>query len=254
MPHSSSFATVVIVVVASTALSSRAHAIYAIETAGYGGGLYGTEAVTTPVPPISGPISEGGQGILSSSVSQGTGTLASSADLSSGVLTAYSAGGAASASEWDTFTFSGLPAGGATITASLSISGLISGNATGLEDISAGPSGSTFGETGTVSQSTPFITAGVASGSISVQFTATDASSITVFSQIIANGSPGNIADLGDPPTLTLGLPTGVTATPASGVFDNFETVSAVPEPATAGLLLAGLAALAGLRPLGRRV
>jgi hypothetical protein len=77
--------------------------------------------------------------------------------------------------------------------------------------------------------------------SISVALTATDASSLTVSTQILAVGFPGDIADLADPPTLTLDSPAGVTATSKSRVFTNFEPLAAIPEPGSAGLLLAGL-------------
>ena len=65
-------------------------------------------------------------------------SLSSTADLTIGVLTAYSQGGIASASIWDTFTYTGLPAGGATITATLSLPGTLTGSAYGSATLEEG--------------------------------------------------------------------------------------------------------------------
>ena len=66
-------------------------------------------------------------------------SLASSANLATGVLTAYSETGIASASIWDTFTFSGLPAGGATVIATLSLTGALTGLSYGIAELEEGP-------------------------------------------------------------------------------------------------------------------
>ena len=51
------------------------------------------------------------------------------------------------------------------------------------------------------------------------------------------------MADLGDPPTLSLNLPEGASVTTASGVFDSFVTAT-VPEPSTWAMMLLGFAGL----------
>ncbi len=220
---------------------SSAHASCPIPVAGDLGAPFGTDAVTAIGCALQ--TEAGGRGVTSASVPLGGGTMSASADLSSGVLTAYSAGGFASAAEWDTFTFAGLPAGGETITATLSLSGTLTGFATGLANLQAGPS-ATFGDVGTLYQDAFFGNGNPIPPSIDLQVTVTDASSLTVLGNILADGSPGNVADLTDPPTLSLDLPAGVTATSASGVFTNFQPLTAVPEPWSAGLLLVGLGAL----------
>ncbi len=220
---------------------SSAHATCPIAVAGDLGGPFGTDAVTAPA--CFEQTTAGGSGVTSASLPRGGGTMSASADLSSGVLTAYSAGGIASAAEWDTFTFSGLPTGGETITATLSLSGMLMGNATGQANLQAGPS-ATFGVVGTLYQNAFFGNGAPIPASIDLQVMVTDASSLTVLGDILADGFPGNVADLTDPPTLSLDLPAGVTATPASGVFANFQPLTAVPEPWSAGLLLVGLGAL----------
>jgi hypothetical protein len=176
--------------------------------------------------------------------------MAASADLSTAVLTAWSAGGFASAAMWDTFTFTGLPTGGEMIGATLSLSGTLSGDATGSALIQAGPS-ATIGEAGTVDQSAFFGNGAPIPPSISVELLATDTSSVTVVSMILADGLPGNIADLMDPPILSIDLPAGVTAMSASGVFTNFQPFTSVPEPGSATLLLAAFGVLACTRARG---
>ncbi len=247
----SSFGAIALVATAAFAgLSSSARAICAIPIAGYSSGLFGAEAVTAsgcfPQPTAGGP------GFVAAAIPL-TGTMSASANLSTGVLTAYSAGGIASAAEWDTFTFAGLPPAGEAISATLSLSGSLSGNAFGTAIIQAGPSAG-FGGVGTVQQTASFGDGNPIPSSIGVDFTVTDASSLTVGAQILAVGGGGNIADLTDPPTLTLDLPPGVTATPASGVFANFGTAAAVPEPAGSGVLLAGFGFLLRARRKRQRL
>jgi hypothetical protein len=53
----------------------------------------------------------------------------------------------------------------------------------------------------------------------------------------------GGVADLGDPPTLTLTLPGNAGVTTASGVFHNFVSAT-VPEPSTWAMMLLGFAGL----------
>jgi hypothetical protein len=226
-------------------LSRNAGATCAIPTATDLGGLYGTDVVTAPACFFE--TTAGGIGVTVGAIPLGGGSMAASADLSTGVLTAYSAGGTASADEWDTFTFNGLPALGETIAFTLSLSGTLFGNAYGIANIQAGPS-EEFGGVGTVQQGAGFGDGTPVPGSISVELTATDTSSVTVSAEVLAVGFPGDIADLTDPPTLSIDLPAGVTAISASGVFTNFQPVTAVPEPGSAGLLVAGLGALISAR------
>jgi len=229
-------------------LSPDARATCAIPTAQYvSGSLYGAEVVAASAC-FSG-TTVGGAGTTAAAIPLGSGTLAASADLSSGILTAYSSGGFASAAAWDTFTFSGLPSAGETISATLGLGGTFSGTGFGIAGIQAGPSAGflTFGS-GVAVQTASFGGGVAEPASVSVDVTVTDTSSLTVFGQIIANGSSNAIADLTDPPTLTLDLPAGVTATSASGVFTNFGPGSPVPEPAGVLLLLGGIGMLARAR------
>lgn len=256
MQRSSATAFAVIIATALTGLSSNARATCAIPTAGYSGGLYGAAAVASSSCFIS--TASGGSGVTGATETSPNGLMSATANLATGVLTAFSMGGIASAAEWDTFTFAGLPAQGATITAKLTLSGTFSGDGTADASIQAGPS-SAFETASTTVQSGFFNAAMPPPDSISVQFIATDTSSVTVLGEILADGSSGNVADLTDPPTLTIDLPPGVTATSASGAFTGFTTAAAVPEPGSAGLLLAALCILMGTRwrqnaPAGRNI
>jgi hypothetical protein len=244
-----------IAVLGLAGLGSTAHASCAIPIAGEQPDFgpprppalpgFGTSAVLATGCMLD--ASAGGEGASTASVPLGAQQMSASANLASGVLTAYSAGGFASAAEWDTFTFSGLPAGGETIAVTLSLSGTFTGDGTGIAEIRAGPS-ATFGDLSTVTQGTLFGNGIPVPASIMVQVTVTDTSSLTVLSEIEADGFAGNIADMTDPPTLTLDLPAGVTATSSSGVFTNFEPLTLVPEPSAMLLLLGGLAALVQAR------
>jgi hypothetical protein len=136
--------------------TGAAHAICAIPVAGYQGGAYGAEAVTAGGCFVA-VDTEGGAGATTAAASSATTafgivySLASSADLASGELTAFSGVGIASASIWDTFTFSGLPAGGATATATLSLSGTLTGLSYGNAELQAGPQ-TDFADSDTSSQ------------------------------------------------------------------------------------------------------
>ena len=103
-----------------------AHALCAYSEVFYQGGAYGAYAVTSG---CSVGLDQGG-GALSTTASAST-TIStpyvdasSSADLTLGALAAYSAAGSASSALWDTFTYSGLPSGGASVEATLSLRGL----------------------------------------------------------------------------------------------------------------------------------
>jgi len=245
MSRSSISTAAVIAAGALVGLSSNARADCAIPTARYLSGQYGTDVVTASA--CFDATTAGGPGVTAGAIPLGTGSMAASADLSTGILTAYSASGLASAALWDTFTFSGLPTLGETVAFTLSLSGTLSGTAFGTANIQAGP-WATFGRVGTVQQGTGFGDGTPLPASISVALTATDASTLTVSTQILGVGFPGDIADLMDPPTLSVDLPAGVTATSVSGVFTNFQPLAAVPEPGSAGLLLAGLWGLVSAR------
>jgi len=248
MSRSSISTAAVIAAGALVGLSSNAYALCAYPTAAYVGGLFGTDVVAASTCFVY--TTAGGAGVTAGAIPLGAGSMTASANLSTGILTAYSASGLASAALWDTFTFSGLPTLGETVTFTLSLSGTLSGTAFGTASIQAGPS-ATFEGMGTVQQGTGFGDGTPLPASISVALTATDASSLTVSTQILAVGFPGDIADLTDPPTLTIDLPAGVTATSASGVFTNFAPFApfaAIPEPGSAGLLLAGLWGLVSVR------
>lgn len=148
MTSRSSISTAAVIAAgALVGLSSNAYANCAIPTASYLSGLFGTDVVAASTSFDYTPA--GGAGVTAGAIPLGTGSMAASADLSTGILTAYSAGGLASAALWDTFTFSGLPPLGETVGFTLSLSGTLSGNAFGTANIQAGPS-ATFAGVGTV--------------------------------------------------------------------------------------------------------
>ena len=126
--------------------TGAAHAICAIPVAGYLGGAYGADAVTAGGCFESASTCRAGRAqrrrrrrARSPNVTGLSYSLASSANLATGVLTAYSETGIASASIWDTFTFSGLPAGGATVIATLSLTGTLTGLSYGIAELEEGP-------------------------------------------------------------------------------------------------------------------
>ena len=229
---------IVLLAAAGLLLSAgAARATCPIETAGYQGGAFGAYAVTTTA--CFTDIDEnGGTGFTTATASSAG--LSSSADLSSGILTADSPGGIASSSIWDSFTYTGLPASGATITATLSLSGTLTGLSDGMAELGEGSSADGL----TLFKTAPFNNAtGVPiPASVSLDFDVVNGDQVIVFAEILADGVDG-VADLGDPPTLTLSLPTGASVTTASGVFENF-TSATVPEPSTWAMMLLGFSGL----------
>jgi hypothetical protein len=168
----------------------------------------------------------------------------SSADLASGALAAYSAAGSASAALWDTFTYSGLPAGGAVIVATLSLPGTLTGFSHGEAEIRQGSEADLMD--GRAAMSVAFFDDVTPKPpSILLTFDATNGTLETVYSEILAFGDgTGGIADLADPPTLSLSVPHGASVVASSGVFDSFTPSTAVPEPSTWAMMLLGFAGL----------
>jgi hypothetical protein len=174
------------------------------------------------------------------------GVVHASASLATGVLTAYGSGtssnptGYASSAFWDTVTFFGLPDAGAQITEALSLTGVVTGTASGAAYIRVDST-----------DSSPLASAWLSINSatalpsaLSVTFTAFNGAPVL----IIASLEGGTLSfetglfDFADPPTLSLVVPKGVSYSTSSGVFSN---IIVVPEPASGLLLLAGLAGLA---------
>jgi hypothetical protein len=212
-----------------------------------GGGNFGAYAVTSTPTGCILDSQDGGSAVKSASTSYNNGTMSAAADLGSGILTAYSEGGLASASAWDTFTFSGLPATGATITAVLSLSGSsVSGDGTGSAELQIGPPGTI--EAGAPTATTFFNATGdPIPASIDLSFSATNGAPETIFAFVSADGDDSaDIANLGDPPTLSIVLPIGATASSNSGDFANYQFQS-VPEPCSFGLFTALLGLFACL-------
>ena len=226
-------------------VSGAAQATCPIPVASSVVGLYGASAVTAvkcfddlPNDLSGGTLST----TASASTSVTTATLTSSATLASGVLTAYAPEGIASASLWDTLTFSGLPSAGEDIMATLSLAGTLSGSSFLLADLEAGtPADFTAGFP--LTQTSYSSTAGPPlPTSISLTFLAQNGVAETVFADILANGVNG-VADFADPPNLEIFAPLDVGIVTAGG-FDNFGPATAVPEPSTWALMLTGFAAL----------
>jgi hypothetical protein len=164
--------------------------------------------------------------------------LSSTADLASGVLTAYSEAILASSSIWDSFTYTDLPGGQATITATLSLTGTLSGLSDGLAMVQEGnqTDGLTLVNSAFFNNAIP--------PSVPLSFNITDGVQITVFAYIQVSGdSMGGVGNLGDPPTLTLTLPQGASVATASGFFHNF-VAPTIPEPSTWAMMLSGFAGL----------
>jgi hypothetical protein len=230
-------------VVAGGALlfSTSAHALCAVPTAGFGGGLFGASAVTAVAcAGMPGNDTGGGSGFTTAMASSSS--LTASADLTTGVLTAYSPAGIASASLWDTFTFSGLPAGGAPIVATLSLAGTLTGTSFLLANLQAGTPADFAAGFPLIQASFPDTGNSTLPTSISVTFDAMNGVQETVFADILAHGVNG-VANFTDPPTLDIVFPLGVDVITAGG-FNNFTLASSVPEPSTWALLLMGFAGL----------
>jgi hypothetical protein len=193
MSRFSSSCAVLIGATALVASAGAARATCPIETAAYPGGAYGALAVTTTA--CFTDIDENGGAGFASAMASSAG-LSSSADLSSGVLTANSPGGFASSSIWDSFTYTGLPAGGATITATLSLSGTLTGLSDGVAELGEGSSADGL----TLFQTASFNNATGESipASVSLNFDVANGDQVIVFAEILADGVVG-VADLGDP-------------------------------------------------------
>jgi PEP-CTERM motif len=229
--------------------TGAAHAICPIPVAGYAGGAYGAEAVTAGGCFVGIDMNGGANATTAAASSTTTDpytgdsySLTSSADLASGVLTAYSGIGIASASIWDTFTFSGLPAGGATVTATLTLSGTLTGLSYGNAELQEGPE--TDFANGAASTNDAFFNtvAYPIPPSISLSFNVENGTPETVLAELFVDGDgAGGIANFGDPPTLSLSLPPGASVTTASGFFAN---VTTVPEPSTWAMMIVGLVGL----------
>jgi hypothetical protein len=237
----SQFSSSCVVLFGAAALLASAGAARAtcpIDNAGYQGGAYGAYAVTT-TGCFTDIVEDGGTGFTTATAA-GVG-LSSSADLATGVLTADSESGFASSFLWDSFTYTGLPAGGATIMATLSLPGTVNASSDSFAVIEEGSQTdlnnmySVFFNDTTEDAKPP---------SIPLSFSVTNGVTVVVFAEIEANGTgQGGVVNLGDPPMLSLTLPRGASVTTASGVFDNF-TSAPVPEPSTWAMLLIGFAGI----------
>jgi hypothetical protein len=218
-----------------------------IPTAMYAASAYGADAVTATVCTLDSEQGGGETTSASTSYSNPPASLSASADLASGTLTADADdadGGYASAAEWDTFTFMGLPDDGAVITTTLSLDGTVTGLGSGSAELQEAGPGATIEGTGSIGTSTFFNAATDIPlvPSISLTFLAMNDLQYTVYADILAD-SGGSTVDLDDPPTLSLIIPEGVTASSASRVFTNFQ-FQTIPEPSSF-VLFAALALLA---------
>lgn len=232
-------------VVALSAWSGQAQAICAVTTAAYTGGSYGAQVVASPGGCFRTPV--GGTG--STSVQQSDASLSASANLSTGVITAWSSGGMSSSAMWDTVRFSGLSGAGAEVVARLAMVGHISGGAYGWVTLAASPD-----------LSSPFngraTQLGIGSGdpfpsSVDLRFTAHNGDAFLVYLALAADAWNGGVADLSDPPTLSFLLPQGASFTSDSGVLLSGASPTPggnLPEPSTLLLASASLMAVVGLR------
>jgi hypothetical protein len=249
MGRFSRFHIVVFAVAGVVASTGSAHATCAIPNAGYQGGAYGAYAVTTGGCFSDDLDANGGAESTNASASSsimGSGgpfSLSSTADLTTGVLTADSQSGFASASIWDSFTYTGLPAAGATITATLSLPGTLTGSSDGFAWLEEGSQTDFNNGTELFGTDDPvFFNAASKPSSMSQSFNVTNGETVIVFAEIQAIGEGSdNVADLGDPPMLSLTLPEGATVATAAD-FHNF--TSAVPEPSTWAMVLISFAGL----------
>lgn len=235
-----------------------ANATCPIEVAGYIGGAFGADAAAANACFIS--MKDGARGRTSAATNfngadanGNTFSLSATANLASGVLTATSNPGMsfgvniASAAEWDSFTLTGLPAAGQMVTAILALSGAFTGGGSAESYLAAGSVDMSGDFNPIVDASKGY---GVSSpGPLTVTYLALNNVTVTVLATVSAQGN-GGTADLSDPPTLSIKVPSGTTVTSASGVFENIERQS-VPEPASAALMIGGLLGVAALRRRG---
>lgn len=222
------------------AWSSPSHALCIVTTADYAGGPFGAQVVASPGTCFRTPVGGAGEQAVTES---STGRSAS-ADLSTGVITAWSKGGVVSAAMWDTVTFSGLPAEGGLITAKLTLTGNIEPQALGWVRLAVAPTADALNDpahavTQLIQSTDPFPSA------VSLDFKAHNGDSLLVFTGLTAD-SYGGLADLADPPTLRFVLPAQASFTSSSGVL--MSVTPAVPEPASLLMMAVGLAVLVGRR------
>ena len=171
------------------------------------------------------------------------------AALGAGTLTAWAGSSTSTASNpiyaastlWDTFTFNGLPSGGATLVSTLFLTGSMTGTAASGDVI--------FTQGSNLAQQFNFTAASGVPTSVSYSFTAFNGVPIKlgVELEVLLYGAGSGVADLEDPPTFSVVVPTGTTFTSASGVFSNVGP-SPVPEMPTLLLTLAGLGLVAAAR------
>jgi hypothetical protein len=211
-----------------------AHATCPVTIAGYGGGAFGTEAVAGPGGCFRTVF--GGAGVTSAA--DASGGMSASANLATGVITAYSDAGIASSSLWDTVTFSGLPAAGGAVTEVLHLSGSMVDKSFGFADLDVGTGA--LGDFSSLGSQNFLITSTDFPSEVSLSFWAHNGVPVLLLAALSADPVDG-IADLRDPPTFSLELDPGVTFTSASGVLDS---VGSVPEPASLACMLLGLGLL----------
>lgn len=223
-------------------VATPAHALVVCQSPSIGQGAYG--AVAAERLSCASYVSDGGSLDTNARVADITTGSSASADLSTGIMTAYVVGTTLfQADMWDTFTFTGLPKKGTLITTTLRTPGSLTGGASGSLLLSAGLGGGDVSSLG--SNSLALTESGTTfPASVSFSFMAYNGMSVTVLAEIFADGAAG-IADLEDPPTWSFEVPEGVSYTTASGVFHN---VGAVPEPGGLALALAGAAVIVGRR------
>jgi hypothetical protein len=225
--------------------ANAAHALCAVPTASYLGGAYGVDAVTAGGCFVAVDQQGGAESTTASAASSlDSLSLSSTADLATGILTAYAETGIASAAMWDSFTFEGLPAGGETITATLSFPGALTGSSFGIASLEEGSQTEFNGNSELMASTGEFFNTTTQPSSIPLSFEVANGSPIIVFAELLGevDGVSG-VADFGDPPMLSLTLPNGASVTTASGVFDNFVSAT-VPEPSTWAMMLLGFAGL----------